>query len=313
MEHVQPQQLLADMCARVFGPDSFVSRNTDGQAVRVVRGVADLDLYVVGFMCTPFSDKGPRLGWAAPAAKTFINTVKTIQALRPRAVVLENVLGLVKTGGIKRVEAILRGLGGYSYALRQLNSCDYWLPQNRPRVYITLLREDAVNGPLRAVRARLDKNLDRMASCCKTPFADWLLARNVPIRPASAAKSTESAQSSGSTMCHSCGVNMVCPVHPCRCAQCKNHGENKKRCRWRERLRSFLAKPSVKRRRAEFLKRWRRVKKDKALKSPPSYFQLAALKKLTVHVRSPRECPAWLCSCGQAVGGSCFFAEVRVG
>ena len=287
-QHVKPQHLLADMCERVFVPHGFVSRDIDGTAIFMRRAEADLDLYVVGFMCTPFSTKGPRLGFDAPAAKTFTNAVRTINAVRPRAVVMENVVGILQKDCIERVEALLKKIPGYYYSRRVLNSCDFGLPQHRRRVYITLLRKDSVEDPRRAVKELHHEDCNRLMRPCKTNFRDWLADRGVPICPAAAsAGSTESSE--GSTYCGRCGVNRVCPVHPCRCQQCKAHGVNKKLCKWRVALRTFLQRPAVKLQRSKFLKQWRSIKKDKALKNPPTYFQLAALKTLRVCVGSPRE------------------------
>ena len=36
-----------------------------GQRIKLTKDDTKLDLYVAGFMCTPFSDKGKRLGWQA--------------------------------------------------------------------------------------------------------------------------------------------------------------------------------------------------------------------------------------------------------
>ncbi len=67
--HCKPGHLFADITKRVFGKDYIVARTVEGHAVQLTRHDANLDLYVAGFMCTPFSDKGQRAGWKDASTK----------------------------------------------------------------------------------------------------------------------------------------------------------------------------------------------------------------------------------------------------
>jgi site-specific DNA-cytosine methylase len=73
------------MLDRKFTRTGFTSQDVAGHAVDIERGSASLDFYVVGFMCTPFSPKGKRQGWADEAAKTLFSAMRTVGALRPKA------------------------------------------------------------------------------------------------------------------------------------------------------------------------------------------------------------------------------------
>lgn len=61
--HAKPRYLFADLSARVFGRSYIAARTVAGEVIKLTRSDALVDLYVAGFMCTPFSDKGKRGGW----------------------------------------------------------------------------------------------------------------------------------------------------------------------------------------------------------------------------------------------------------
>lgn len=284
--NVPSEVCLADMRARVFRsvPDvpGFGAKTVDGTIFSVTRDKADLDLYVAGFMCTPFSDKGRRLGWDDEAADTFYQSVKTIAALRPRIAIMENVLGLLKTGCIEQVRDALNVLVGYTHVTLKLDSQNFDLPHHRERVYIICLRSDA----LRTTPAEAFDNIKRVIvksqRRCKTPFVEWFAGRQLPVQ-------NESPKSAQSILCEDCGLRKTCKAHVCQCRECKKFGPVAKRCKWRVDVKNFMAKPIEKRRRLQILRSWRTIRKDTTLKMSPSYFSLAAARKLTVSISSPRE------------------------
>ena len=63
--HAKPNHIFADITLRAFAVDQVLATDLSGQHIKLTRDDAKLDLYVAGFMCTPFSDKGKRLGWQA--------------------------------------------------------------------------------------------------------------------------------------------------------------------------------------------------------------------------------------------------------
>jgi site-specific DNA-cytosine methylase len=112
-ENVQPTVLFKDLNGRKFEHDSIVGETVDGKTIRITRRDSDLDLYVVGFPCTPFSTRGTRKGFADVATKTFWQVTKTITVIRPRIAILENVMGIVRGNSLKTVLHTLTSIRGY--------------------------------------------------------------------------------------------------------------------------------------------------------------------------------------------------------
>ncbi|CAE7938046.1 CHT1, partial [Symbiodinium sp. KB8] len=133
----------------------------------------EVDIFIGGFPCTPYSFCNPkrfkRNCFTEPAAAPFFEMRKFIAARRPRMVILENVRGLLAPNPETKdtpMDFILRGknpedpqhcyqgtepgaqwglslIEGYGLHWDLLYSCDWGLPQRRPRVYIVMVREDA--------------------------------------------------------------------------------------------------------------------------------------------------------------------------
>lgn len=108
---------------------------------RDITTVPDIDLYVAGFPCQPFSNAGLRKGFKDKRGNVFWSCLEVITVKQPKYFVLENVKGMLnndngKTWGIMW-EAI-KGLEQYGYTVkwRVLNTKDYGIPQNRERVFI---------------------------------------------------------------------------------------------------------------------------------------------------------------------------------
>lgn len=109
------------------------------------RGVTDL--LAGGVPCPPFSIGGKQLG-SADERDLFPEALRLLEEIRPRAVMLENVKGLLQPRFDSYRESILgriRALG-YNVWIKLLNSSDYGAPQLRPRVVIVGIRSDAGSG-----------------------------------------------------------------------------------------------------------------------------------------------------------------------
>jgi DNA (cytosine-5)-methyltransferase 1 len=105
---------------------------------RLYRGV---DLVAGGFPCPPFSIAGKQLG-ALDERDLFPAGLRVIEEVRPRAVMLENVRGLLDPAFAdyrSRVDAVLKKLG-YTTSWKLLNAADFGVPQLRPRVLIVALK-----------------------------------------------------------------------------------------------------------------------------------------------------------------------------
>ena len=104
--------------------------------------VPDVDLYVCGFPCTPYSHlrrHRTRL-MAEPAAKPFFAVLRLIKAKRPATFVLENVLGLRKV--MDRIVADLKRVPGYYVFVFAVDPKEFGEPISRPRIYILGVRQD---------------------------------------------------------------------------------------------------------------------------------------------------------------------------
>ena len=104
------------------------------------RGV---DLLSGGLPCPPYSLAGKRLG-AEDERDLFPAMLNIVGAINPRAILIENVRGLMqsKFGDLRdRLAGDLLAMGYRSYwAL--LNAADFNTPQNRHRVFLIGLRDD---------------------------------------------------------------------------------------------------------------------------------------------------------------------------
>ena len=103
----------------------------------------DVDVLTSGFPCQPFSNAGSRKGVMDPRGRLYENTMEFISALRPKAVVLENVRGLLSTKVddqrlIEVMQGRLQGMG-YHVSYRLMNFSHFGVPQNRIRVVVIAL------------------------------------------------------------------------------------------------------------------------------------------------------------------------------
>ncbi len=102
------------------------------------RGV---DLLSGGLPCPPFSIAGKQLG-EGDERNLFDVGVEYVDAIRPRAVMFENVRGMLDPSFDAyraRIDSRLRRMG-YEPRWRLLNACDFGVPQLRPRVLLVALQ-----------------------------------------------------------------------------------------------------------------------------------------------------------------------------
>jgi DNA (cytosine-5)-methyltransferase 1 len=106
------------------------------------RFTGEVDLFAGGVPCPPFSRAGQKLG-EDDARDLFPSAIRLIGECEPRAVLLENVRGLLAPRFAEYrervIEAPLRRLG-YHPGWRLLNACDFGVPQLRPRAIMVALR-----------------------------------------------------------------------------------------------------------------------------------------------------------------------------
>lgn len=109
-----------------------------------------IDLLAGGVPCQPFSNLGDQRR-DADERDLFMDAVRIADEVRPRAIMLENVLGFRRREGKLYVAQIISELRkiGYSAKIFQVAAKDYGLAQARPRVVLVAFRD---SGLIRAFK-----------------------------------------------------------------------------------------------------------------------------------------------------------------
>ena len=121
------------------------------------------DVLCAGFPCQPFSNAGLKKGIEDTRGTLFYHIAEILRDHQPKAVLLENVRGLISNDQGRTIQTVLRTITGMGYrcnvsneliengpinklkeecAKMVLSAKDYGVPQNRPRIYIVLWRND---------------------------------------------------------------------------------------------------------------------------------------------------------------------------
>jgi len=139
----------------------------------VGRGTARVDFICGGFPCQDVSLAGKRAGLDGARSGLWSEYARVISELEPKAVVIENVLGL-RTLGLRRVLSDLADLG-FDAEWSDLAASDVGAPHRRRRLFIVATHPDRINvreqpGWLeRAFRQTASESLD---ACEHGPLAD---------------------------------------------------------------------------------------------------------------------------------------------
>lgn len=107
--------------------------------------VKDLDVLAAGFPCQPFSNAGSRKGTNDPRGQLYRQTFKFIEQLNPKAVIFENVRGILSTKAengklIDEIVETLTNKHGYHVSYRLMNFSHFGVPQNRIRVVLIAVK-----------------------------------------------------------------------------------------------------------------------------------------------------------------------------
>lgn len=102
--------------------------------------IPEADIWAGGFPCQDISlaRMGPRSGLNGKQSGLFFEFARLLEARRPKAVVLENVAGLLSSNDGRDFALVIRTLVdlGYGVAWRVLDSRHFGVPQSRTRVFI---------------------------------------------------------------------------------------------------------------------------------------------------------------------------------
>ena len=121
-----------------------------------------LDIYMTSPPCQAFSLAGKRLGKEDKRGVLFFNSHEFIQVNKPRFFIFENVKGLLSDDGGRTFQEWVNMLGGksvngvpvlfpyddsvpYHLYWKVLNAKHHGVPQNRERVFLIGIRDDAEN------------------------------------------------------------------------------------------------------------------------------------------------------------------------
>ena len=116
-------------------------RNFDGSSLK------GIDLLAGGVPCPPFSKAGRQLG-ENDERDLFPDAIRLVDECKPKAVMFENVRGLLDAvfeDYRTKVEKQLKKQG-YTTAWKLINACDYGVSQLRPRVIFVGIRKELAHN-----------------------------------------------------------------------------------------------------------------------------------------------------------------------
>jgi len=269
------QHLLPDMRKRKFSGTGMHTSDVDGMPVFVPKG--QVDVYVCGFPCQPFSTKGQQLQFEDDNVQPFFAMARTVACLRPRIVVAENVMGLRSHGALAQVKEVLAKINGYQViVLDGLSNHHFGLPQHRPRIYILMLRIDAVQPDAGLIIRKIVSRCQETGTASTPSWPSWLESAGLPMVPMK-----PKAPVAPEAPC-TCNFHTTCKLHKCSCGECQPSGAKRHACKWRKSMKKAVRKPTYRAAASNMLRRWRVVRNDGQLKKSPGYFELAGSRGLTV-------------------------------
>ncbi|HEV2082200.1 MAG TPA: DNA cytosine methyltransferase [Brevundimonas sp.] len=144
------------------------------------------DLAWASSPCQDLSLAGARGGLAGRRSGAFWGFMELMRGLEaegraPDRIVVENVCGLLTSGGGADFAAVCAALGegGRRVGALEIDAA-HWLPQSRPRLFVVAVRGDAppeIAGPVAPFHsARLVAAHDRLPDAVKASWAWWSLA-----------------------------------------------------------------------------------------------------------------------------------------
>ncbi|MDO4434369.1 MAG: DNA (cytosine-5-)-methyltransferase [Alysiella sp.] len=126
-----------DICRAVLA-DRFphASQHTDVRTC--LPKLTPVDVIVGGFPCQDVSTMGKRAGLSGPRTGLFFDAMHIVQTLKPRWLVLENVVGLISSNHGRDLQTVIETLAqcGYVGFWRVLDARYFGIPQKRRRIFL---------------------------------------------------------------------------------------------------------------------------------------------------------------------------------
>lgn len=146
------------------------------------------DLAWASSPCQDFSLAGARAGLTGGRSSAFFGFWRLVEALNaegraPRAIVIENVVGLLTSHGGKDFEALCAALAGQGYRFGALEiDAARFTPQSRPRVFVIATRDDpaALSGRCAFQTRAIGEAEARLPRSLRDQWVWW----NLPTPPA---------------------------------------------------------------------------------------------------------------------------------
>jgi DNA (cytosine-5)-methyltransferase 1 len=143
----------------------------------------DIDMYVCGFPCQPFSLMGRKEGTADPRSNIMSHCIEVIQKKKPKIFILENVKNFkfIQNGEpFKFLIDQLESIGVYNIYSDIYNTKDYGIPQNRERIYIIGILKEYQKKEFVKPKSKKMKDLDSFI-IDKTTLSKQKLSKSLSI------------------------------------------------------------------------------------------------------------------------------------
>ena len=109
--------------------------------------IPDFDILCGWFPCQPFSQAGFKKWFNEVRGTLFYNIANIIKEKQPKSFFLENVRHLLKHDNWKTFEIIKNIIEKelwYSFFYKIVKASDFWLPQNRPRLFMVWFKDKSI-------------------------------------------------------------------------------------------------------------------------------------------------------------------------
>lgn len=124
----------------------------------------EVDIYVCGFPCQPFSSIGKHGGMKDTNGRIMFHCIEVIRLKQPKIFILENVSNFKIIHDGKPFESLMKSLnkqGNYNIYVDTYNTLDYGIPQHRKRIYVVGIKKSAEKEPFKTPLKRQMAPIER--------------------------------------------------------------------------------------------------------------------------------------------------------